>query len=182
MTTVHPANTTARPEVSIARTTARSRIEPVVQALPVAGDDEQRVVDADADADHRRELRARSRDVVTVWLSELDERDADADAEERDEDRQAHREQRAERDEQDHDGGEDADELGGTDPGTLLEHAPAQRDLRALDLLARLRRSACGSRRASGSGYRRRAGRTARLRRQQCRHSTPAASPQSSTG
>ena len=32
-------------------------VEPEVQALPVAGDDEQRVVDADAEADHRHHLR-----------------------------------------------------------------------------------------------------------------------------
>ena len=110
------------------------RIESLGEALPVPSDDEQRVVDAHADPDHRRELRGEvgCRDGMA---DELDERDTDADAEERDEDRQAHREQRAERDEQDHDGGEDADEFGGTDPGILLEHAPAQRDLRALDLL-----------------------------------------------
>ncbi len=65
---------------------------------------------------------------------EFDERDTDADAEERDEDRQPHREQRAERDEEDHDGGEDADDLSGTGPGVLLEHAPSQRDVRTVDV------------------------------------------------
>ena len=41
---------------------------------------------------------------------------------------QPHREQRTERDEQDDDGGEDADELGRAEPARLLEHAPAERD------------------------------------------------------
>ena len=36
-------------------------LEPVAQALAVAGDDEQRVVDADADADHRRGLGGEAR-------------------------------------------------------------------------------------------------------------------------
>ena len=52
-----PANKTARPAVSMARDDRVLGLEPLVQALAVAGDDEQRVVDADADADHRRELR-----------------------------------------------------------------------------------------------------------------------------
>ena len=52
MTTVVPANTTARPAVSIATAVASSIAGPVVDVLPVAGDDEERVVDADAEADH----------------------------------------------------------------------------------------------------------------------------------
>ena len=59
---------------------------------------------------------------------QLDEAEADADAEERDEDRQSHRQHRTERDEQDHDGGEDADELRRAEPAVLLEHAPTERD------------------------------------------------------
>ena len=62
---------------------------------------------------------------------QLDEPDADADAEQRDEDRQPHREHRAEREQQDHDRGEEADELGRPEAAELLEHAPAERDLDA---------------------------------------------------
>ena len=57
MTTVMPAKTTARPDVSRLRTDRLARLQAVVQPLAVARDDEQRVVDADADADHRRDLR-----------------------------------------------------------------------------------------------------------------------------
>ena len=66
MTTVLPANSTARPAVSIARDDGVPRGRARREALAVAGDDEQRVVDADADADHRRQLRgeARHRDDV----------------------------------------------------------------------------------------------------------------------
>ena len=44
------------PEVSIASTTASSTRHAAQQRLPVAGDDEQRVVDADAEADQQRQL------------------------------------------------------------------------------------------------------------------------------
>ena len=57
MTTVTPAKATARPAVSIAIDVASSGRVPVVEVLPVAGDDEQRVVDADAEADHAAEER-----------------------------------------------------------------------------------------------------------------------------
>ncbi len=63
MTTVQPAKRTARPEVAIAsddRVVAAA--VPVVEALAVAGDDEEGVVDPDADADHRRQLGAERRD------------------------------------------------------------------------------------------------------------------------
>ena len=66
--------------------------------------------------------------VAMTWLSSCTSAEADADAEQRDEDRQAHREHRTERDQQDHDGGEDADELGRSEASGLLEHAPAERD------------------------------------------------------
>ena len=61
MTTVSPAKVTARPAVSIAMAIASSDRVAVVEVLAVAGDDEQRVVDADAEADHHAEEDARSR-------------------------------------------------------------------------------------------------------------------------
>ena len=65
--------------------------------------------------------------VAMTWLTSSTSPIADADAEQRDEDRQTHREQRAERDQQDHDGGEDADELGRSEaagtPGTCARRA-----------------------------------------------------------
>ena len=57
MTTVPPAKTTAWPAVAMARAAASSTVMPSAQVLAVAGDDEQRVVDADAEADHRGEDR-----------------------------------------------------------------------------------------------------------------------------
>src|SRR5436305_5675537 len=57
MITVRPANSTARPEVSIAVVTASSGSRPALQPLAVPSDDEQRIVDAHADADHRRQSR-----------------------------------------------------------------------------------------------------------------------------
>ena len=85
-------------------------IDALVQRLPVARADEQRVVDADADADHRRDLRRERRDVHHPG-EQRDERQPDPDAEHRGHDRQAHREQRTEREEQDEHRGEDADRL-----------------------------------------------------------------------
>ena len=63
ITTVPPANSTARPLVSIACTTGCFGVGALVQRLSVARADEQRVVDADADADHRGDLRRERRDV-----------------------------------------------------------------------------------------------------------------------
>ena len=62
------------------------RIETLVQALPVAGDDEQRVVDADADAEHRRQLCREIRCRHRV-ADQLDEADPDADTEQGRDDR-----------------------------------------------------------------------------------------------
>ena len=56
MQTVIPANITARPEVSTASTIAVLDALAALQALAVARDDEERVVDADAEADQQREL------------------------------------------------------------------------------------------------------------------------------
>ena len=109
MTTVQPAKSTARPDVSRASTTA-PRVAALVQALAVPGDDEQRVVDAHADADHGGQLGAERRHDQPGG-EQGDDGEADADAEQGGEDRQAHGEHRAEGDEQDDDGGEDADGL-----------------------------------------------------------------------
>ena len=62
MQTVIPANMTARPEVSTASTIACSVVFAALQPLPVADDDEERVVDADAEADQQRQLGAERRD------------------------------------------------------------------------------------------------------------------------
>ena len=63
MMTVEPANTTAPPEVAVARAIDSRTSMPVAQLVAVARDDEQAVVDADAEADHRRERRRRRRHV-----------------------------------------------------------------------------------------------------------------------
>ena len=60
MTTVQPAKSTARPEVSSGLDDRAARVAALGQALAVAGDDEQGVVDADADADHGGQLRRRT--------------------------------------------------------------------------------------------------------------------------
>jgi hypothetical protein len=73
---------------------------PVVEALPVSGDDEEGVVDADAQADHRRQQWGEGHD-VHVSGQDHKPRQADAQAEQGGEYREAHREQRAERDQQD---------------------------------------------------------------------------------
>lgn len=59
--TVHPAKTTARPEVAMAAATASAGAEPRAQPLPVPGHHEQRVVDAHAKTDQRRQLRREGR-------------------------------------------------------------------------------------------------------------------------
>ena len=57
MTTVMPAKSTERPAVSMAIETDVAHVVAGVELFPVAGDDEQRVVDADAEADHDAEER-----------------------------------------------------------------------------------------------------------------------------
>ncbi len=81
-----------------------------MQTLAVPGADEQRVVDTDTDADERRDL-GRERGDVQDSREQVDEREPDPDSEQRGHDRHAHRQQRAERDQQDDDGGEDPDRL-----------------------------------------------------------------------
>ena len=110
ITTVPPANRTARPLVSIACDDGVLGIATLVQTFAVPGADEQRVVDADTDADQRCDLRGERRNVQDS-REQVDEREPDPDAEQRGHDRHAHRKQRPERDQQDDDGGEDPDRL-----------------------------------------------------------------------
>ena len=108
MITVQPAKNTALPDVATAFTTAACGSMLVVDALPVAGDDEQRVVDADADADHLRELGRELRDRHQVG-HERDRRRGRRRGRTGVHDRQAHGQHRAEHDQQDHDGGQQAE-------------------------------------------------------------------------
>ena len=128
MITVQPANSTARPAVSIARRRGVLRIQAVGQALPVAGDDEQGVVDADADADHGHGLDREAGHVDDVD-DEADEGDAGEDAEDRGDQGQAHGQHRPEREQQDHHGGEEAERLT-RELGLLGEDVAAELDLR----------------------------------------------------
>ena len=82
MTTVRPANSTARPAVAIAVRVARSGILAVGQAAAEPRDDQQRVVDADADADHGRGVRRPLR-YVDDPAQHLAERHRDAESEQR---------------------------------------------------------------------------------------------------
>ena len=84
--------------------------QPELQALPVAGDDEQGVVDADAEADHRHHLHREvgHRDEVA---EQRDEGGADAESEQGRADRQPHRQHRTEGQDEDDDGGDDAVDL-----------------------------------------------------------------------
>jgi hypothetical protein len=70
----------------------------VAQRLPVARDDEQRVVDPDADSDHRHRLCREVRHRQPVG-GDLHQRDAGPDSKQRGEDGQTGGEDRAERDE-----------------------------------------------------------------------------------
>ncbi len=108
MTTVPPANMTARPAVDSATTVAVARVAALRQPLPVAGDDEQGVVDADAEADHGHQLRTECRHGQDV-AEQVDDAEADRDPDERGDDRQAHGHDRSEGHEHDDDGGRDSD-------------------------------------------------------------------------
>ena len=83
----------------------------VVEGVAVAGDDEQRVVDAHPNRDHRRHRRRPFRDVDNVG-EQGDQPGRDPDPEHGGDDGQTHRQQRAEADQQDHPGGEEADAFG----------------------------------------------------------------------
>ena len=52
-----PAKITARPDVAAANGGGLAGFVTVVQQLSEAGDDEQRIVDADAEPDHRQQQR-----------------------------------------------------------------------------------------------------------------------------
>ena len=60
MTTMPPAKITAWPAVATARPADSSTVEARGEELAVAGDDEERVVDADAEPDHRSDDAERS--------------------------------------------------------------------------------------------------------------------------
>ena len=83
-----------------------------MQVLAVAGDDEQRVVDADAEADHRRHLDGELGHREHGG-GETDHADAAEQPEDRGAEREAHRQHRPEGDEEDDDGGEEAERLAG---------------------------------------------------------------------
>ena len=89
MITVRPANSTARPDVSIAVIDGLLGIETGLQPLAVAGDDEQRVVDAHADADHRGQRRREALQRVHV-REQPDDREPDRDSGDGHHDRHGH--------------------------------------------------------------------------------------------
>ena len=80
----------------------RLRVKAFLKALPVPRDHKQRVVDPNADADHRSDLGRELRHTDEVG-EQKDQRQADRDTEDRTHQGQAHREQRAEGEEQDQD-------------------------------------------------------------------------------
>ena len=98
--TVVPANTTAPPDVAAARAIDSRRRHPGAPLRLVAGDDEQRVVDADAEPDHRRERRRDGRDLGDL-ADQRDDRQAADEPDDRGDDRQPHRDDGAEREQQD---------------------------------------------------------------------------------
>ncbi len=98
--TVIPANTTDRPAVPMAIDTAVRGIAAVGEFGTVPSDDQQRVVDAHAEADHRGD-RTRPFGHVDDVGEQASGGEADTDAEQRRGEREAHRDQRPERDQQD---------------------------------------------------------------------------------
>ena len=113
MSTVRPAKTTAEPAVPTATPDGLLAVVGVVQLGAVAGQDEQRVVDADRQADHRGQ---RSGCVEPMSMKRGGDRVMpvmpSADAEQRGEDRQAGGDQRAEGQDQHDERDADADQLG----------------------------------------------------------------------
>ena len=81
------------------------------QPFPEPGDDEQRVVNADPEADQPGDDRRERRGGEDV-AKQPDQRQARADAEQRRRDRQSHGQQRAEGDEQNDRGGDNAEAVG----------------------------------------------------------------------
>ena len=110
-----------------------------METRPIAHDDEQGVVDANAEPDHDGHVRRKRRNCDDV-TEQGHEHQADADAEDGGHHWKAHGQQRAEGHEQDHDGGQQTDPLGGThrrlkrpghDRTAQLDREP--RDLHLLD-------------------------------------------------
>ena len=123
ITTVDPAKTIALPEVATAIAICLVELHPLLAVVAVAGDQEERVVDADAEADHRRDRRSDRRDGHAM-AEERDERQPHDQAEHCRDDRQSHRDERPERErEDDHRGGQ-ADDLAafGRGLGQLASH------------------------------------------------------------
>jgi hypothetical protein len=115
------------------------------------GDDQERVVDADTDSDHRGDL--------TREVGRVDDGRPDANGCQRDEDacdggreRQSHCDDRPEREQQDHRGGQQAEQLGGRHL-LLGEHLPAEGDVdrRGVGDLAHLNRDVFEVRRTAGA-------------------------------
>ena len=99
------------------------------EVLAVPGDEEQRVVDADAEADHAAQHGRPAGDLDQVG-DQRQRADPEGEPEHRHPDRQSHRDDRAERHEQDDDRGDQAEDL--ADPGLRLlereEQVPAHLD------------------------------------------------------
>ena len=110
-TTVTPAKITARPAVSIDGDGRLAGRAAGVDSLPIAGDDEQGVVDADAEPDHDPEEGGEVGDAEDV-AEDDDQTHARPDSAEGDRDGQAHGEDRAEGEDQHDDREGEADELG----------------------------------------------------------------------
>jgi hypothetical protein len=87
-----------------------SWVSAISEAAAVPGDDEERVVDADADADHRRSAGRPVRDIDDA-AQQLSEGHRHAEAEHGGEQRQPHRHRRAEGEQQDQGGRDEADPL-----------------------------------------------------------------------
>ena len=102
MSTVVPAKSTARPAVDMARTTASRGVEAFAEALAVAGDDEQGVVDPDPEPDHGHQLRAEA-GIDQQMTDQGYHAVPGADADQRGEDRQSHGHNRSEGEEHDDD-------------------------------------------------------------------------------
>ena len=132
ITTTMPANSTARPDVSIEISVASRDVLARAALEPEAVEDQQRVVDADADADHRRQLRRPVDDVEHLGADHGGQREAHDHREQRVEQRQAHRDD-AERQEQHERRDEDAEDLAGAAllGGRPVDDVAAERDLDA---------------------------------------------------
>ena len=110
MITVQPAKKTVRPAVSIAMSSAASRVHAATDLGAVARDDDQRVVDPHRQADERRELAGELGRVDEV-RDDRDEAERRAEREHRRQQRHARGDRRAEEEQQDERGRDEADEL-----------------------------------------------------------------------